>query len=122
MLLCLYSVDMYILFWHNISVVMRRASQLGKVFLISPKMMSDLMQLRHTDVPPVILALTFRMKFLKMDTQMARSYSPHRHNVLIQICHKIFILHKTLDQDLTMTSSWNSQKHLNLCANNCASF
>lgn len=87
MLLCLYSVDMYILFSHNIGLVMRQAPHLSKVFLINPKMMSDLKQLQHTDVPPVILALTFRMQFLKMDSQMARSYSPHCHNVLIQICH-----------------------------------
>lgn len=87
MLLCLYSVDMYILFLQNIGLVKKQASHLSKVFLINPKMMSDLKLLHHTDVPPVILALTLRMQFLKMDTQLARSYSPHRHNVLIQICH-----------------------------------
>merc|ERR1719369_1325281 len=63
---------------------------ISQVFLVNPKMMSDLTLLSHTDLPPVILVLllqSLRNQHMGTDTQLAGAYDPLNLDGLVSPCH-----------------------------------
>lgn len=61
-----------------------------QVFLVNPKMMSDLILLSHTDLPPVILVLfpqSLRIQNMSTDNQLARAYNPLNLDGFVSPCH-----------------------------------
>jgi len=71
----------------------------NQVFLVNPKMMSDLILHPHSDLMPlnlVLLPQSLRIQHMSTDTQLARAHdypnldgfvSPCHHQAVTQICH-----------------------------------
>lgn len=63
---------------------------ISQVFLVNPKMMSNLILLCHTDLRPVILVLLpqpTRIQHLSTDTQLDGAYSPFNLDGFVSPCH-----------------------------------
>lgn len=63
---------------------------INQVFLVNPKMMSVLILLYLTDLPPVILVLlpqSLRIQNMSTDNQLARAYNPLNLDGFVSSCH-----------------------------------
>lgn len=90
----LYSVDFCILWLYTIVLHTPRFGffifTINQVFLVNPKMMSDLTLLSNTDLPPVILVLlhqSLRIQLMSTDTQLAAAYDPLNLDGFVSPCH-----------------------------------